>query len=126
MDVDYWSARLSQPDFQALCEWTHELMRDKYNLHQRWNNSKKQCTKYKKSLIDYNLLKIANMKLNNNRDSEINNRKPLSQQALNARINKSVELVLTHDASVVLAQNFLGKFTQKLMKKSYNNDFVFS
>lgn len=126
MDVDYWSTRLSQSDFQALCEWAHELMREKYNLHQRWNNSKKQCKRYKTSLIDYNLLKVTNMELDKNRDIEIDNRKPLSQQALNARINKSVELVLTHDASVVLAQNFLGKFTKKLMKKSYNNDFVFS
>ena len=104
----------------ALINFTRNTMRFVYNQYQKIGRLTRLNHKYKRFLVKFGLFKLVNAKLNQFNQYEFDNIKPLSQDSINSRASKFVDLLLTHDASINIAQEFLLKFLDLLYKKHDN------
>lgn len=104
----------------ALINYTRNTQRFVYNQFQKIGKLRRLNYKYKRFLVKYGLFKLANAKLNQFKQYEFDNIKPLSKETINSRASQFVDLLCTHDASINIAQEFLLKFLDLLYKKHDN------
>ena len=120
MHIGYWMTSLPLTKAAALINFVTVSMRFVYNMYQKIGRLKRKNRLYKKILVEHGLYKLSiGVKYVDN-GRYVDNMKPLSKKSLQSRANSFVDLLITQDASVCVAQEFLMFFMSKLYDVSPN------
>ena len=103
----------------ALWDYNEQVLKKIYNLHQLKTKYILSNKKKSKFLIKYGLWNLYKNDVNSttDTDSSSSDSNELSKFQLRHKINKLVKLAVTQDESVCIAQDFICKFTDELIKQ---------
>ena len=120
MHIGFWLTSLPLTQAAALINFVKASLRHIYNQYQIIGRLKRKIKFYKKILIQYGLFKLSTgIKFIDNKPV-IDNVRILSPESLKTRAKSFVDLLITQDASISIAQDFLMLFVSKLYEKSDN------
>lgn len=118
IDSNYWANHLPPDVLEALEDFGSETLKHHYNVRQLLMKSRQKCQIYKSFLVKFSLLQLAKKRLHEMDFEEIiDNSSPLTAKATQYRCDQMLQLLLTHDASVGITQDFLATFNARLLKK---------
>ena len=106
MHVEHWSKLLDVNHLNALIDCWHEALKTISNQHRSINTHKKRGKVFKTVLVEKGFFKLATEILYHKEKKK----KTLSSATIRTRLKAMIELLISHDASVGVAQNFIVRF----------------
>ena len=102
----------------ALINFVELALRKIYNQYQLIGKLTRKNKLFKKILVKYGLFKLIQIPDLDDYESYTDNITPLGRHSRDAKIKKFIDLLITQDASVCIAQEFLMKFVTKLYDRN--------